>query len=120
MDMAGGMAPRRRIDLGAVLPFLVLIGLIGFLYINALNWWYYEWTALGTYYQHGVFIPFFVALMIWRDRERLRRLPLSRSWWGLALIVPAIAIAVFAHRAEVTSTLSISFIMFLVGAVLFL
>ncbi len=119
MDIANQAPPlRRKIDILYLLPFIVFAGLLATLYTNALHWWYFEWTAQSTYYQHGVFIPFFVAIMIWRDRERLRRLPLSRSWWGLPLIFLAIGLVLFAIRAEVTLTLSISFILFLIGATL--
>ena len=52
-----------------MLPFALLIGLAAFLYSRALAWWYYEWTANGSFYAHGVFIPFFVGAMVWRDRE---------------------------------------------------
>jgi len=112
-------AQRRGYPL-ALLPFAALIALTAILYINALWWWYDEWTREGSFYAHGVFIPFFVALMIWRDRERLRRLPIEHAWWGLGLVLLAIALVMFALRAEVTVTLSISFILFLIGASLIL
>lgn len=105
----------------AMLPIILLIALTGLaalLYTRAISWWYMEWTADGSYYAHGVFIPFFVAAMIWRDREKLRRLPITHSWWGLSLIALAMAAVLYAYRADVTVTLSISFILFLIGAVL--
>src|SRR5207253_545767 len=90
-----------------ILPLVLLAGLAIYLYWNAMAWWYVEWTTPGSFYAHGVFIPFFVGLMIWRDRERLRRLPVARCWWGLALIVLAVVMVLFAQRAQVTVTLSI-------------
>lgn len=111
---------RRVARLFALLPLAALIILTAVLYINALWWWYDEWTTEHSFYAHGIFIPFFVALMVWRDRERLRRLPIERAWWGLALVLLAIALVMFALRAEVSVTLSISFILFLIGATLVL
>lgn len=118
MDIARN-TPMRAIP-GTVPLFLLavacVLGLLGFLYLEAIHWWRSEWTYSGTYYAHAVFIPFFVAAMIWRDRERLRRIPLGRSWWGLIPILLAFALVIHARRAEVTAVLSISFVLFLLGA----
>ncbi|MCC6730432.1 MAG: exosortase [Chthonomonadales bacterium] len=98
----------------------VAAGLTIYLYLRAINWWYFEWTVNGSYYAHGVFIPFFVAAMIWRDRERLRRLPVQVSWWGAVPLALAVALVMYAYRADVTVTLSVSFMLFLIGATLLL
>src|SRR2546421_1202766 len=122
MDITG-TPPRtalRNIDIPSLLPLAVLVGLSLWLYAKALDWWYIEWTTQGSYYAHGIFIPFFVAAMIWRDREKLRRLPLTRSLSGLPFIAVAIVLVMHAIRAEVTLTLSISFMLFLLGALLLL
>ncbi len=111
---------KARPDLLPWVPLVAVVGLTAGLYYRALEWWYYEWTANGSFYAHGVFIPLFVGVMVWRDRERLRALPVRRSWWGLALLLPAFALVLFAYRADVTLTLSISFILLLIGSVLLL
>lgn len=97
-------------------PLVLMAAMAAFLYHRAILWWYYEWTANGTYYAHGIFVPFFVAAMIWRDRERLRRLPVERDWWGLAVIAVALALLAHGYRAEVTATQSLSFVIFIIGA----
>lgn len=122
MDITNAVPTERQPDLFArlirLLPLLLLAAGTVWLYWNAMAWWYTEWTTEGSFYAHGVFIPFFVGLMIWRDKERLRRLPVSHNWWGMALIIVAVAMVMFAQRTQVTVTLSISFILFLIGATL--
>jgi exosortase len=90
------------------------------LYYHTMTWWVTEWTQPGSFYAHGVFIPFFVGLMVWRDRERLRRLPISHSWWGLVLLIIAFVLLLLGRRAEVTVVQSLSFVIYLVGASLLL
>jgi exosortase len=99
----------------AWLPFVLLAVLTVLLYMRALRWWWQEWTAPGSYYAHGIFIPFFVGVMVWRDRERLRRLPIGHAWWGVLPLLLAIAIVLFAERVGSRVTLSLSFILFLIG-----
>lgn len=94
----------------------ITVGLCAYLYARAFQWWYFEWTYSGTYYAHAIFIPFLVAAMLWKDRERLRRLPVGRCWWGTVLILLSAAMVVHAYRADITVSLSISFLLFLIGA----
>jgi exosortase len=46
-----------------------------------------DWITIPDY-SHGILIPFFVAFLIWDQRERLLSTPLKPSWAG----VPAIAL----------------------------
>jgi exosortase len=103
-----------------VAPLVAAVVLMVVLYINAILWWKFEWTQEGSYYAHGIFIPFFVGLMVWRDRERLKRLPISRNYWGWVLVTMAVALVMLAQYAQVPVSLSISFIIFLIGATLLL
>src|SRR5689334_16331654 len=125
--MGGGSAPpsieplaahRFAIPPAALATLAIAIGLTAVVYWGAMKWWVVEWTAKGSFYAHGIFIPFFVGLMVWRDRERLRRLPVERCWWGLPLVFVALALVLASARAQVMVPVSVSFIVFLVGAVL--
>src|SRR5947209_15096531 len=82
---AGGLKTRKSYDLVGAAPLVIFAVLTAVFYLETILWWQFEWTRPGSFYAHGVFIPFFVGLMVWRDRERLKRLPISRNWWGLAL-----------------------------------
>jgi exosortase len=41
---------------------------------------------------HGAVVPFVVAWIIWRERERWQKLPLKPSAWGVALLLIGMAI----------------------------
>lgn len=109
---------RPKMPPAALATLAIAIGLTAVVYWGAMSWWVYEWTREGSFYAHGIFIPFFVGLMVWRDRERLRRLPMERCWWGLPLVIVALALVLASARAQVTVPVSISFILFLIGATL--
>jgi exosortase len=107
-----------RVPPAALATLAVAIGMTVIVYWGAMIWWVSEWTREGSFYAHGIFIPFFVGLMVWRDRERLRRLPMERCWWGLPLIVFALILVLASARAQVIVPVSISFILFLIGTTL--
>lgn len=109
---------RRAPDARLVAALAAYACLLVLLYHRAMTAWYVEWTMNGSYYAHGVFVPLFVAAMIWRDREKLRRIPVERCWWGVAPLVLSALLMVHAYRAEVTMTHSISFMLMLFGTVL--
>lgn len=117
---AGGLKAKNSFDLVGAAPLVVCVVLTVVFYFETILWWTDEWTRPGSFYAHGVFIPFFVGLMIWRDRERLKRMPISRNWWGLALAILSVFIVILSHKADVTVTRSIAFILFLIGTTLLL
>ena len=52
------------------LPYMAAIAAgRSLLYSNTFSEWYYEWTTPGSFYAHATFVPFFVAVMLWRNRE---------------------------------------------------
>ncbi|MCW3095044.1 MAG: epsH [Chthonomonadaceae bacterium] len=104
-------AERPTIPLPFLLPFAAGIGLIILLYMPAFKWWYEEWTVPGSFYAHAIFVPFFVAVMIWRDRKKLAETPAEPSWTGLLLVVPAMLMLLVGKRLDVTVLQSFSFMM---------
>jgi exosortase len=106
-------APTQRpaFPVAALLPFVAAIGLMIVLYKPAFNWWYEEWMAPGSFYAHAIFVPFFVAGMIWRSRKKLEATPSEPSWVGLFLVVPAMALLLVGKRLDVTVLQSFSFMM---------
>lgn len=96
--------------LGAIAGVLAII-----LYSPAYKWWIIEWTTPGSYYAHGVFVPFFIAAMIYKKRDAIRKTPVETSWWGLTLIIPAMLMVLFSARVHVVTTLSLSLILFVYG-----
>jgi exosortase len=43
---------------------------------------------------HGLVVPMVILWIVWRERERWRRLPLRPNLWGVALLVPGAALHV--------------------------
>jgi exosortase len=68
---------------------VILVAVIGFLYRSIL------WNLVGQWwtdpnFSHGFFVPMFSAFVVWRDREKLRKIPVRRSWWGLPVVVASL------------------------------
>src|SRR5262245_32533873 len=91
------------------LPFVAAVALICVLYWNTFSWWVTEWMYPGSFYAHAVFVPFFVAVMVWRNRERLAATPWQPSWTGMIPLFLGMALLVLAQRSDVTVVKSLSF-----------
>ena len=68
---------------------VILLALVGFLYRSIL------WNLVGQWwsdpnFSHGFFVPMFSALVVWRDREKLKKIPVRQSWWGLPVVVASL------------------------------
>ena len=74
----------------AAWQWVVLIVLAGWLYHSILGSLAHQWWT-DPNFSHGVFVPLFAALVIWRDRHELARVPLKPSWAGLPVILVALA-----------------------------
>lgn len=102
------------------LPYIVALALAVILYGRTFAWWYYEWTLPGSFYAHAMFVPFFVCIMLWRNRDRLASVRWQPSWAGLTLIVPGVVLLLLARHSDVDTVQSLSFIFVLVGCSLLL
>ena len=102
------------------LPFLVAIGLVFALYWSTFSWWWTEWTAPGSFYAHAVFVPFFVGVMVLRNRERLTPATWRPTWLGAPLLVVSMIFLMLAQRGDVTVIKSLSFILLMLGTSLML
>jgi exosortase len=58
--------------------------------------------------------------MVWREREQLASVQASGSWTGIPLVVISLAVYFFARVGEVQTLSSISMVLFVWGAVIFL
>ncbi len=90
------------------LPFVAAFALIVALYWGTFAWWVHEWTYPGSFYAHAMFVPFFVAIMVWRNRERLTLARWEPAWFGLVPIGLAMIILMLGQRLEVTTIQSLS------------
>jgi len=71
--------------------WIVLLTLAGWLYHSILASLAHQWWT-DPNFSHGVFVPLFVAFVIWRERNELARIPVKPSWAGLPIIVLALVI----------------------------
>ncbi len=113
-------AHRPAFPLHYLLPVAAAIGLGILVYSHMFQWWWEEWTAPGSFYAHAIFVPFFVAVMIWRDRKKLIDTPSDPSWTGLLLVVPSMALLLLGKRLDVTMLQSFSFLLMVFAASLML
>jgi len=72
------------------------------------------WYNSGEY-SHGFFIVPLCCYIIWRKKDDLAGIPARPSAWGLAIIVFALFIYLFAHFARIMTLTSLSMIMVIAG-----
>jgi exosortase len=74
--------PQQRMPLWQI---LVLTASLAWLYAPVLKHLVGQW-AHDPNYSHGFFVPAFSLFVIWSERERLRKLPIEPSSWGLLVL----------------------------------
>jgi exosortase len=99
---------------------LVGAALILLLYKDTFNSWWEEWTVTGSFYAHAMFVPFFVAIMVWQNRARIDRTRWKPSWYGAGALAFGMLLFLAGQRLDVVAVKSISFMFVLLGASLML
>jgi exosortase len=82
---AGPLPAHSSLRLAALLPAILLVGLIVLLYAHVTAKLVFDWYTLPDF-SHGFLIPFFVAFLLWDQRKTLLAIPLQPSWAGLSLV----------------------------------
>jgi exosortase len=108
------MRPKPAV-LTLMLPYLAMLVLLGTVYYNTFLWWWFEWTYPGSFYAHAVFVPFFVLVMVWRNREALGLAGGQPSWSGLGALLCGVVILLLSERSGVVTVQSISFDLTILG-----
>jgi exosortase len=112
---------RREVSkLWYLLPFVAALILISALYWETWTWWWIEWTSPGSFYAHAIFVPFFVGVMVWRNRQRLATAGWRPAWAGLVLLIFGMAVLMLGKRVDITAVESLSFVILLFGTTLLL
>ena len=96
----GLLVSLRRLDWPTLLPFALAAALLAFLSWPVLEFWSYEYTKPESYYQHAPLIPVIVGLMLWHRRETLRTIRIAPDLRALALLLPALALLIFAIKIQ--------------------
>ena len=69
-------------------------------------------------YSYGILVPGLSAFLIWRDRARLRGLPLTGSWRGLALVGLGLALRMVGALATMPAIVHYALLLVLYGMIL--
>ena len=81
-------------------PYLIAAGMLGYLAWPVLKWWWWEYTSPESYYSHGPLIPIMAGFMLWNDRAGLSGVVKRPNFWAVMLLVPALALLVFAIKED--------------------
>ena len=100
-----------------LLPFAAAAALLGVLAWPVLHFWIYEYTKPESYYGHAPLIPLIVGLMLWHRREALRAVQKTPALGALALLLPALALLVFAIKTQAQALESTGLLLTLWGSV---
>lgn len=52
-----------------------------------------QWTS-DPNYSHGFIVPLFCAWVLWKDRERIAKIPAKPNWFGLVIILGGLGLLV--------------------------
>lgn len=108
---------RHRLDWLTLAPFAAAAVLLTALAWPVLRFWGYEYTKPESYYGHAPLIPLIVALMLWHRREALRAVPKVPALGALALLLPALALLVFAIKTQAEALESTGLLLTIWGGV---
>ncbi|MCX5707735.1 MAG: exosortase/archaeosortase family protein [Candidatus Omnitrophica bacterium] len=71
----------------AIIAALVLI-----VYIPVFIWMFDRWNVAGTYYSHGILIPFISLFIVWQKRKELAKTNIKPTRKGWLLFIPGILV----------------------------
>lgn len=97
----------------------ILIGAVVVLYAGILAGLWKQWWE-DPNLSHGFMVPLVSAYVAWNQRDRLRRVPVQPSNFGLVIILGAVAMLVIATLSADLFVSRVSFLVLLAGLVLFL
>ena len=88
-------APSHR-SRGRWLVGALLVALMGLVFWPTFRWMAERFDAHDSFYSHGWLVPVAALWLVWQRRAVLRRTPRQPSWWGVALLIPAVLVHVAA------------------------
>ncbi len=86
-------------------------------FVRVLSDLYNVWN-LKPEYSHGFIIPLVSTFLIWRQREELRRLPFTGSWWALLLIAAGLGLRLVGELTTMQTLEHYAFLLVIYGLVL--
>jgi len=99
-------------------PYALAALLLTILAWPVLKFWTYEYTLPESYYAHAPLIPLIAGLMLWHRRDALRAIPKRPSLGAALLLLPSLALLVFATKHDQMRALeSIGLLLTIAGSV---
>lgn len=99
------------LDWPTLLPYIGALILFAVLIQPMVVAWLFEYNKPGSYYAHAPLIPFIIILMFWARRETLRAVPKAPAPIAALVLVPALALFVFASKSFALSLTSMAFLL---------
>ena len=99
------------------LRFGVIAGLLLIAFWQILGKMYGSWFDEAAYMEHGILVIPAALYMAWTQRDRLSRIPVQPSGWGVMVLLWGAAQAVLATAAQWIWVSRVSFLIALVGAI---
>jgi exosortase len=96
----------------------LLVVLIAWLYTSILYHLVGQWWQ-DPNFSHGFFVPLFSAFVLWQDRSRLARLPMTPSSWGLLIVIGALFVLVLGVMGAELFLSRVSLLLLLAGLVIY-
>lgn len=101
----------KPIDWQTLLPFAAAV-----VFLAALAWpmfvsWVGEYSKPESYYAHAPIVPFIIGLMLWARRDALRSTPKAPFLPALVILLPALALFVFASKSFALALMSTAFLL---------
>jgi exosortase len=103
---------------GTAGSLLLLSALVLVLYGRVLGAMAQQWWS-DPNYGHGFLVPVFAAYILWRERSRLRGIPIHTSNWGLPIMLFAIGLLILGTLGSEHFTARISMLILISGIIVF-
>jgi len=102
------------------LTWLVVIGLLAYIYYPTIVWMVDRWSARDSYYGHGFLIPLVSLFWLWKKRKTLASCEKRTDSRGLAILAVGALIQVMSNLFRIYFLSAISLVFVLFGIVYYL
>jgi EpsI family protein len=95
-------------------PF-ILGGMFIFVYYPTFAWFWERWMREESYFSHGPLIPLISIFLIWRERRKLRNIPIQTDNAGLVVLLGGLLLQLFSAWTRIHFVSGFSFLVALMG-----
>ncbi|HEX6505106.1 MAG TPA: exosortase A [Terriglobales bacterium] len=102
---------------GTLWKSVAILLLLAWLYIRLVGGLVFQWWH-DPNFSHGFFVPAFSLYLLWLKRDRLRSLPIARSWLGLPILLAGLGLLVIGNLGAELFLARFSFLLVIAGLVI--